>query len=78
IIAIFSALFPLFQGHRNQKRFWTLFYLPAACFAISLPLIMMGGTVRPTLAVIVFCFGGYQLWRRKQNGWKFEAEETTP
>ncbi|MBT4700998.1 MAG: Tat pathway signal protein [Rhodospirillaceae bacterium] len=77
IIAIFSALFPLFQGHRNQKRFWTLFYLPAACFAISLPLIMMGGTVRPTLAVIVFCFGAYQLWQRKQNGWQFEADQET-
>ena len=78
IIAIFSALFPLFQGHRTQKRFWTLFYLPTACFAISLPLVMMGGTVRPALAVIVFGFGAYQLWRRKQNGWRFEpGQETT-
>ena len=28
-IAIFSAVFPLFQGHRGKKK-WTLFYLPVA------------------------------------------------
>ncbi len=75
MIAVFSALFPMFQGHRKKQKVWTLFYMPLACFAISLPLIMMGGTVRPVLAVVVFGFGAYQLWRRRQNGWRFEAEE---
>ena len=75
IIAVFSALFPMFQGHRKKQKFWTLFYMPVACFAISLPLIMMGGTVRSVLAVIVFGFGAYQLWRRRQNGWRFEAAD---
>ncbi|MDA1089342.1 MAG: tripartite tricarboxylate transporter permease [Proteobacteria bacterium] len=77
IIAVFSAFFPLFQGHREKKKAWTLFYLPLACFAIALPLFMMGGTFRPVLATIVIGFGAYQLWRRRQNGWRFEAEEKT-
>jgi putative tricarboxylic transport membrane protein len=75
IIAVFSALFPLFQGHRDKKKSWTLFYLPAACFAVSVPIFMMGGTIRPVLATIVAGFGAYQLWRRRQNGWAFESAE---
>lgn len=75
IIAVFSALFPLFQGHRDKKKSWTLFYLPAACFAVSAPIFMMGGTIRPVLATIVAGFGAYQLWRRRQNGWAFESAE---
>ncbi len=75
IIAVFSALFPLFQGHRKKKKVWTLFYLPAECFAVAVPLFMMGGTTRPVLATIMAGFGAYQLWRRQQNGWRFEAAE---
>ena len=78
IIAVFSALFPLFQGHRKMKKTWTLFFMPAACFAVSVPLYMMGGVPRPVLATIVVGFGAYQLWRRWQNGWRFEAAEKTP
>ena len=73
IITIFSALFPMFQGHRIKEKAWTLFYLPTACFAISLPLFMMGGLVRPALATFLLCFGTYLLWQRKQNGWRFKA-----
>ena len=73
IIAVFSALFPMFQGHREKKKTWTLFYLPVACFAVSIPLFMMSGITRPMLATIVLGFGAYQLWRRWQMGWRFEA-----
>jgi len=73
IIALFSAFFPLFQGHREKKKTWTLFFLPFACFAASMPLFMMGGTARPALAALVFGFGAFQLWRRWRNGWRFEA-----
>ena len=73
IITIFSALFPMFQGHRIKEKVWTLFYLPTACFAVSLPLFMMGGVTRPVLAAFLFCFGTYLLWRRKQNGWRYKA-----
>ncbi len=75
IIAVFSALFPLFQSHRRKKKKWTLFYLPGACFAASVPLFMMGGVPRPVLATIILGYGAYQLWRRQRNGWRFEAAE---
>jgi putative tricarboxylic transport membrane protein len=75
IVAIFSALFPMFQAHREKQKFWTLFYLPMVCFAVSLPLFMMGGTFRPALAMFLIAFGVFQLWRRKQNGWRFAATE---
>ena len=73
IIAVFSAMFPMFQSHRKKKKKWTLFYLPVACFVASIPLYMMGGVPRPVLATVVVCYGAYQLWRRWQNGWRFEA-----
>ena len=74
IIAIFSSFFPLFQSHRGKKK-WTLFYLPFACVAASVPLFMMGGVTRPVLATIVLAFGAYTLWRRAQGGWQLEAVE---
>ncbi|MBC8337994.1 MAG: tripartite tricarboxylate transporter permease [Alphaproteobacteria bacterium] len=73
IIAIFSALFPLFQFHREKKKKWTLFYLPFGCFAASIPLYMMGGVPRPILATLVVAFGAYQLWQRARGGWQVEA-----
>ena len=75
IIAVFSALFPLFQSHRRKKKKWTLFYLPAACFAASVPLFMMGGVPRPMLATVVAGYGAYQLWRRARNGWRLETTD---
>lgn len=69
IIAMFSAVFPIYQNNRGKEK-WTLFYLPLACFAASIPLFMMGGIPRPTLAAIIVLFGAYTLWRRAQTGWK--------
>ena len=75
IVAMFSAMFPLFQSHRVKGKKWTLFYLPVACFAVSVPLFMMGGVPRPLLAAIILGYGAYQLWRRRQNGWRLEAAD---
>ncbi len=72
IVALFSALFPLFQEHRGRRK-WTLFYLPFACFAASGPLYMMGGVVRPVLGTILIAFAGFVLWRRAKAGWQLEA-----
>ena len=74
IIALFSALFPLFQEHRGKFK-WTLFYLPFACFAVSLPLYLMGGVARPVIAIIVLGFGAYTLWKRWKSGWNIAAEQ---
>jgi len=69
IIALFSAIFPLFQEMRATRK-WTLFYMPFAYFAVSVPLFMMGGVVRPILAGIVIAVGAFSLWRRHRDGWK--------
>ena len=73
IFAIFSALFPLFQSHREKQKRWTLFYLPLSCFAASIPLFMMGGIPRPTIGAIVAIFGAYHLYQRYRNGWQIET-----
>ena len=75
IIAIFSAMFPLFQGHRKRKKAWTLFFMPVACFAVAVPLFMMGGVPRPVLATIIISYGAYTLWRRAQDGWHIEVKD---
>ncbi len=76
IIAVFSAMFPWFQAVRGKSK-WTLFYLPAACFALTLPLAMMAvqndSLPRGVIAVIVAAFGAYTLWKRAKGGWKLDA-----
>ena len=76
IVALFSAIFPWFQAVRGKAK-WTLFYLPGACFAVTLPLAMMAvqnsSVPRGVIAVIVCAFGAYTLWKRAQSGWKLEA-----
>ncbi len=76
IVALFSAVFPVYQKYRDTKR-WTLFYLPLACFAVSIPLFMMGGTPRTIFAGVVVLFGAYTLWKRSQAGWVFETDDDT-
>jgi putative tricarboxylic transport membrane protein len=74
LIAVFSAIFPMFQVHRG-KRMWTLFYLPVACFAVSVPLFMMGGVTRPILATTVAALGAFVLWRRARGGWQLSTAQ---
>ncbi len=74
IVALFSALFPWYQRVRTRQR-WTLFYLPAACLALALPLAMMGGWVRPLLAVVLAAWGLYRLYRHHRAGWALPEAE---
>ncbi len=69
IIAIFSAVFPLFQEQRGKKK-WTLFYLPFACVSAAIPLYMMGGVPRPMIAIGVMIFGVFVLFRRWRSNWE--------
>ena len=64
--------FPLYQKRRGKEK-WTLFYPAALSLALSLPLFLMDGTVRPALAIALFLFAGYLLWRQARNGWRVEA-----
>jgi len=74
IIAIFSAAFPLFQAHRGKK-IWTLLYMPFACFAVSTPLVMMGGVTRPMIACTIVGYGIWTLFKRWQSDWELERVE---
>ena len=76
IIAVFSAVFPIFQAHRGRKK-WTLFYMPLACFTASIPLYIMGGLPRPTIATIVVAFGAWTLFTRWRSGWALDETLAT-
>ena len=71
VIALFSAVFPIFQEHRGRKK-WTLFYMPLACFSASIPLYIMGGIPRPIIATIVVIFGAWTLIKRWRSGWSLD------
>ena len=65
-LAIFSAVFPWYQQHRDTQK-WTRFYLPFFCVVIAVPVIGMGGWIRPVIGVILAAAGGYLLWRRTRE-----------
>ena len=69
VISLFSAAFPWYQARRHEAR-WTLFYFPAFCVAIVLPLFLMEGVVRPILAGALLLIAAFTLWRHQQAGWQ--------
>ena len=71
IVALFSAAFPWYQRNIGKKQ-WTLFYIPLASLALSIPLIMMGGVVRPGIGCLLIAYALYKLYRRHQAGWALE------
>ena len=78
IIGLFSAIFPWFQMARGKAK-WTLFYLPGAMIAATVPLAMMAvqnnSIPRGVIAVVVFGFALHTLWKRHQAGWTLETPE---
>ena len=63
IVALFSAAFPWFQAARAKGARWTGFYAPAMLMALTLPLSLMDGWFRPTLAALAFVTGCVLAWR---------------
>ena len=63
IIAVFSAIFPWYQKRRTEGAAWTRFYGPAMLASISLPLSLMDGWVRPSLAVLALALAVLLTWR---------------
>ena len=78
IIAVFSAFFPWFQKARAEGRRWTDFYLPIMLIAVTLPLVMMGGIVRPALSVVLLGLGLTGLYRAWKNQAAMKAETIDP
>jgi len=67
ILSVFSLIYPWYQRARGRKK-WTLGYAPALSIALSLPLFLMGGWVRPIAAAILVGFGLLLIWRRWRGG----------
>ncbi len=76
IVALFSAFFPWYQKVLEVRR-WTLAYIPAACLALALPLIMMGGWVRPLIGALLISLAVYRLYRHQQAGWALPKSENS-
>jgi len=76
LLAIFSAIFPLYQSSQFRRR-WTLAYSPCMAAAISIPVFMMGGAVRPVIGVILVALSVYLIWKRARSGWQLPASEMT-
>ena len=74
LLAIFSAFFPLYQSSQFKNR-WTLLYSPCMAAAISIPVFMMGGSVRPVIAVMLVALSGYLIWKRIRSGWQLPSNK---
>lgn len=72
ILAIFSCVFPLYQRRRGRQK-WTLFYAPLLMLGLSVPLILMGGVIRPALGAILIAGALWILWKHQRNGWQLDA-----
>ena len=70
IIAIFSMVFPIYQKHRDTGSLLERFFSPLVLLSISLPLFMMGGLLRTTLAFAAIAVSSFIMWRRFKNSKK--------
>jgi len=73
ILGVFSIFFAQYQKLRGKVR-WTLVYPSAMAICLAVPLFMMQGALRPTIAGIVTMFSVWFLWRHKRRGWKLVDE----
>jgi putative tricarboxylic transport membrane protein len=71
MIAAFSTAFPWYQKHRGRRK-WTLFFMPAMALSLSLPLALMEGVFRPSVAAALFLTGVFLLYRRHRGGWALD------
>ncbi|MEP0944563.1 MAG: tripartite tricarboxylate transporter permease [Rhizobiaceae bacterium] len=62
IVSVFSIAFSWYQNDRGKKP-WTAWYVPLFLLSVTLPLFMMGGYVRPVLAVILIGFSAYLFYK---------------
>ena len=64
IVAMFSMIFPIYQKHRDTGSLLERIFSPLVLLSLSLPLFMMGGLLRTTLAVAAIAISSSILWRR--------------
>ena len=64
IVAVFSMIFPIYQKHRDTGSLLERLFSPLVLLSLSLPLFMMGGLLRTTLALAAIAISSSILWRR--------------
>ena len=64
IVAVFSMIFPIYQKHRDTGSLIERLFSPLVLLSLSLPLFMMGGFLRTTLAIAAIAISNFILWRR--------------
>lgn len=69
VLALFSVFFPLYQSRRGRER-WTLAFIPVMALALSVPMFMMGGMIRPVIGVVVVAAALFLLVRHARRGWQ--------
>ncbi|MGA1782038.1 tripartite tricarboxylate transporter permease [Alphaproteobacteria bacterium LSUCC0226] len=67
IVAVFSMIFPIYQKHRDTGSLLERLFSPMVLLSLSLPLFMMGGLLRSSLAVAAIAVSSVVLWRRFSN-----------
>ncbi len=70
IVAIFSMIFPIYQKHRDTGSLLERIFSPLVLLSLSLPLFMMGGLLRTTLAFAAIAVSSFIMWRRFRNSKK--------
>lgn len=76
-LGLFSMFFPKYQQERGKRK-WTLVYPSLLAAALSVPMFMHGGIVRPVLAGILLVIAAHLLWKHYRNGWRLEGIDTPP
>lgn len=56
LLACFSIAFPAYQKNMGVKM-WTRYFIPLLLIALSVPVFMMNGWMRPTLAIVMVSAG---------------------
>ena len=64
IVAVFSMIFPIYQKHRDTGSLIERLFSPLVLLSLSLPLFMIGGFLRTTLAIAAIAISSFILWRR--------------
>ncbi|MBY7731719.1 tripartite tricarboxylate transporter permease [Vibrio splendidus] len=76
VLAVFSSCFPAYQKGKRNHAMWATYFIPLMMVSLSVPLFMMGGTVRTIIAVVVVIAGIYNLYKNL-NSFKVVKKEVS-
>jgi putative tricarboxylic transport membrane protein len=76
LLGCFSLIFPYYQKNIGKKA-WARFFVPALLIVQAVPVFMMPGIVRPSLAIAMAATGGLMVLIRLRNGTEPTKAEPT-